>query len=79
MKPICLPTNEPFRSRTFTGYQPFVAGWGRLQEGGKSSNVLQDIQLPILENSVCKDRYRKQSKLLSEKQFDDLVLCAGER
>lgn len=73
-----MPTNEPFRSRTFIGYQPFVAGWGRLQEGGKSSNILQDIQLPILDNAVCRDRYRKQSKLLSEKQFDDLVLCAGE-
>lgn len=38
---ICLPVDEPIRTRNFVDYQPFVAGWGRLQEGGKSSNVLQ--------------------------------------
>lgn len=72
-----MPTNEPVRSRTFTGYQPFVAGWGRLQEGGKSSNVLQELQLPVLGNDVCRDRYQKQGKLLSDKQFSNRVLCAG--
>lgn len=75
--PICLPTQEPIRSRQFVGYQPFVAGWGRLQEGGKSSNILQELQIPILDNEVCKDRYQKQNKLLSDKQFGSAVLCAG--
>lgn len=72
-----MPVNEPVRSRSFVDYQPFVAGWGRLQEGGKSSNVLQELQLPVLKNDVCRDRYQKQGKLLSEKQFSDRVLCAG--
>lgn len=77
IRPICLPVDEPIRSRAFVGYQPFVAGWGRLQEGGKSSNVLQELQLPILPNSECKEQYRKQGKLISEVQFGDAVICAG--
>lgn len=74
---VCLPVNEPIRSRSWTDYQPFVAGWGRLQEGGKSSNVLQLLQVPVLPNEECKEQYKKQGKLISENQFSDLILCAG--
>lgn len=77
VRPVCVPVDEPIRSRNFDGYQPFVAGWGRLQEGGKSSNILQELQLPILPNSECKEQYRKQGKLISEVQFGDAVICAG--
>lgn len=55
----------------------FVAGWGRLQEGGKSSNVLQQLQVPVLANDECKEQYKNQGKLISEAQFSDVVLCAG--
>lgn len=77
IRPICLPSDEPIRSKNFVGYMPFVAGWGRTQEGGKAANVLQELQIPVLDNEVCKDRYKKQKKLLSEKQFGKAVLCAG--
>lgn len=77
VRPICLPIDEPVRSRNFVGFQPLVAGWGRTQEGGSASNVLQELQLPVLDNAVCKDRYRKQGKLISEKQFNEAILCAG--
>lgn len=77
MVPVCLPVDEPIRTRSFVGYNPFVAGWGRLQEGGKSSNVLQELQIPILENAECKEQYRKQGKLITENQFGDAVICAG--
>lgn len=72
-----MPFDAELRSFDFTGYQPFVAGWGYLKEGGKSSNVLQELQLPILDNEVCKGRYLKQNKLFSDDQFDNRVLCAG--
>lgn len=75
--PICLPIDEPLKSRDFTGYQPFVAGWGKTQEGGKSANVLQQLQLPVLANSKCISAYRTVNRLISEKQFDNAVLCAG--
>lgn len=75
--PICMPFEDEIRSSDFTGYRPFVAGWGYLKEGGKSSNVLQELQLPILDNEICKGRYLKQNKLFSEDQFDGRVICAG--
>lgn len=56
---------------------PFVAGWGRTQEGGSSAAVLQELQIPILANSACQTRYKAVNKLISNKQFDNAVLCAG--
>lgn len=35
------------------------------------------MQLPVLANTDCKDRYQKQGKLISESQFGDAVICAG--
>ncbi|EAA07752.4 AGAP002811-PA [Anopheles gambiae str. PEST] len=77
IKPICLPTIEPVRSADFTGYNPFIAGWGRTKETGIEAKVLQELQIPILENEECSQLYKKIRKLYSTKQFDDAVLCAG--
>lgn len=77
IRPICLPLEGAIRSKNFVGYMPFVAGWGKTSEGGKTANVLQELQVPVLENDICKDRYKKQKRLLSEKQFNDNILCAG--
>ncbi|XP_040159485.1 venom protease-like [Anopheles arabiensis] len=77
IKPICLPTIEPVRGADFTGYNPFIAGWGRTKETGIEAKVLQELQIPILENEECSQLYKKIRKLYSSKQFDDAVLCAG--
>lgn len=77
IRPICIPIDEPLRSKDYVGYTPFVAGWGRTSEGGSSAPLLQELQINVLGNDVCKDRYKKVGKLISEKQFDDAVLCAG--
>lgn len=52
---------------------------GRTTEGGKSANVLQELQLPVLRTDQCKADYDAIGKLISEKQFDDAVICAGYR
>ncbi|XP_035892188.1 venom protease-like [Anopheles stephensi] len=77
IKPICLPTTDPVRSADFTGYNPFIAGWGRTKETGFEAKVLQELQIPILENEECSQLYKKIRKLFSQKQFNDAVLCAG--
>ncbi|XP_052863287.1 venom serine protease Bi-VSP-like [Anopheles cruzii] len=77
VKPICLPSVEPLRSGDFTNYNPFIAGWGRTTEIGFEANVLQELQIPILENAECIQLYRKINKVFSKKQFNDAVLCAG--
>lgn len=75
--PICIATTEPLLSKNYVDYSPFVAGWGRTAEGGSSSNILQEVQLPVLENNVCKEKYTQIRRYLSEKQFNDAVLCVG--
>lgn len=75
--PICIPFEEPLKSKDFENYYPYVAGWGRTQEGGKSANILQELQLPVLSNAKCAEKYKAQGKLLSDIQFDNAVLCAG--
>uniref|UniRef100_A0A182Q6I6 Peptidase S1 domain-containing protein n=1 Tax=Anopheles farauti TaxID=69004 RepID=A0A182Q6I6_9DIPT len=77
IKPICLPTSDPVRSADFTGYNPFIAGWGRTKETGFEAPVLQELQIPILENEECSQLYKKIRKLFSKKQFNEAVLCAG--
>lgn len=75
--PICIATQGPLLRKSYVDYTPFVAGWGRTEEGGQPSNVLQEVQLPVLGNDVCVDKYRDARRLLSEKQFDDAVVCVG--
>ena len=75
--PVCIPLSDAERTRNFVGYTPFAAGWGRTQEGGRSANVLQEIQLPVVANNVCKSNYAAINKVVTEKQFNDAVLCDG--
>ncbi|XP_054733566.1 venom serine protease Bi-VSP-like [Anastrepha obliqua] len=77
IKPICLPSSPQLRSKSYINYNPFVVGWGKTMEGGASSNVLQELQIPILDNNVCRDSYRRMNRLVTEDQFDAGVICAG--
>ncbi|XP_058116351.1 venom protease-like [Anopheles ziemanni] len=77
IKPICLPSIEPVRSEKFIGFNPFIAGWGRTEENGFEAKVLQELQIPILENDECVQRFKKIRKLFTRKQFDNAVICAG--
>lgn len=76
--PICVPADPEIRARNFDEYNPFVAGWGKTQEGGRSATILQELQLTVLNNKRCSELYRKQGKFISEQQFDNAVICAGE-
>lgn len=75
--PICIATQGPLLRKSYVDYTPFVAGWGRTEEGGQPSNILQEVQLPVLGNDVCVDKYRDARRLISDKQFDDAVVCVG--
>ncbi|KAL0100844.1 hypothetical protein PUN28_019316 [Cardiocondyla obscurior] len=68
--PICMPDDGV----DFTGRMATVTGWGRLKYNGGVPSVLQEVQVPIMENSVCQEMFQtaKQSKLIL-----DSFLCAG--
>ncbi|XP_057659317.1 serine protease filzig [Diorhabda carinulata] len=68
--PICLPQDN----EDFTGRMATVTGWGRLKYGGGVPSVLQEVQVPIMENHVCQEMFRTagHSKIILES-----FLCAG--
>ncbi|XP_007998145.1 zinc finger protein 408 isoform X3 [Chlorocebus sabaeus] len=73
--PVCLPDRETAASLFQAGYKGRVAGWGNLKEtwtanvGKVQPSVLQVVNLPIVERSVCKDSTRIR--------ITDNMFCAG--
>ncbi|XP_066588272.1 serine protease filzig [Prorops nasuta] len=68
--PICMPDD----GADFTGRMATVTGWGRLKYNGGVPSVLQEVQVPIIKNSVCQEMFQTagHSKLIL-----DSFLCAG--
>ncbi|XP_053334760.1 enteropeptidase [Clarias gariepinus] len=67
IQPICLPgPNQQFE----TERKCFIAGWGRLTEGGNTADVLQQAVVPLINNSVCQER-------LPEYKITEQMVCAG--
>lgn len=48
-----------------------VAGWGTLKEEGKSTCILQKVDVPVISNDEC----RKTN--YSAKMISDNMMCAG--
>lgn len=68
--PICLPDAD----EDFTGRMATVTGWGRLKYAGGVPSVLQEVQVPIMENYVCQEMFRRAGH---NKVIIDSFLCAG--
>ncbi|KAH8277734.1 hypothetical protein KR018_004423 [Drosophila ironensis] len=68
--PICMPND----AADFTGRMATVTGWGRLKYGGGVPSVLQEVQVPIIENSVCQEMFHTAGH---NKKILTSFLCAG--
>jgi len=57
VKPVCMATtaDEYIEYDRDTCY---VIGWGALQQGGASPDILQEVQSPLILQSDCRDDYR---------------------
>ncbi|XP_017071642.1 venom serine protease Bi-VSP [Drosophila eugracilis] len=77
ISPICMPHTASLRGKSYVGYMPFVAGWGKTMEGGQSAQVLNELQIPVFENEVCRESYAREKRYFSANQFDSATLCAG--
>uniref|UniRef100_T1IT26 Peptidase S1 domain-containing protein n=1 Tax=Strigamia maritima TaxID=126957 RepID=T1IT26_STRMM len=55
IQPICLPTP----AEIFIGQTGVVAGWGTTTFGGTESNMLLEINVPILKDDICKENFTK--------------------
>lgn len=54
--------------------------WGTTDEKGTlkdRSQVLLEVQVPVINNKDCKDSYRRVGLLTLNSQFSDRVMCAG--
>uniref|UniRef100_A0A1A9UPB4 limulus clotting factor C n=1 Tax=Glossina austeni TaxID=7395 RepID=A0A1A9UPB4_GLOAU len=75
--PICMPTSSHLRSKSYINTMPYVAGWGYTSQGGATSPILKQVQLPVLDNEVCRRIYTTLMPHLSAQEYDESVICAG--
>ena len=71
--PICLPVQDPIRSRDFFRTYPFIAGWGAVGFKAPSSDDLLEIQVPVVSNEACQQSFSNFKSAV----IDHRVLCAG--
>ncbi|CAA9993058.1 unnamed protein product [Nesidiocoris tenuis] len=68
--PICMPEDD----EDFTGKMATVTGWGRLKYGGGVPSVLQEVQVPVMENNVCQEMFHTAGH---SKTILQSFVCAG--
>lgn len=54
------------------GKKAVATGWGTLKEDGKPSCTLQEVEVPIMANSVCVENTNYTQKMITAN-----MLCAG--
>jgi len=66
--PACLPTFEPENGMIAT-----ITGWGATREGGSSPDVLQEAQVPVIEQEDC-----NEFPVFDAGEITDNMVCGGE-
>ncbi|KAH0948456.1 hypothetical protein HN011_009680 [Eciton burchellii] len=70
--PICLPDDD----ETYVGQTAYVTGWGRLYDEGPLPSVLQEVAVPVINNTVCEAMYRNAGYI---EHIPHIFICAGWR
>ncbi|XP_072448629.1 ovochymase-2-like [Chiloscyllium punctatum] len=68
--PACLPAED---DNFGTGTICSTAGWGRLSEGGRLPNTLQEVELPIIDFGTC----LKVMQSVIKRFKGETLVCAG--
>eukprot|EP00062_Callorhinchus_milii_P003914 gi/632941808/ref/XP_007886065.1/ PREDICTED: ovochymase-2 [Callorhinchus milii] len=68
--PACLPNDD---DNFASGAICIATGWGRLAESGRLSNILQEVELPILDPKTCLQVLQSVMK----RYKGTTLLCAG--
>ena len=74
-----MPLSKDMRNNDYVGATPFTAVWGYQDENAtKIAEVLQEVQIPVIDNRKCRQRFLKIGEVRDNEQFRDRhVLCAG--
>ncbi|XP_052754319.1 serine proteinase stubble [Galleria mellonella] len=70
--PICVPDNDD----DFVGKTAYVTGWGRLYDEGPLPSVLQEVQVPVINNTACEAMYQAAGY---NEHIPNIFICAGRR
>ncbi|XP_053954145.1 venom protease [Anastrepha ludens] len=71
IRPICLPRAFE-RHDLFIGTKGIATGWGTLKEDGKPSCLLQEVEVPVLDNEHCVAQTNYTQKMITKN-----MMCAG--
>lgn len=67
--PLALPTTTVMADAGAPGDMVIVSGWGATQEGGSTSDTLQEVAVPVVSNTTCNSAYPGD--------IVDSMVCAG--
>ncbi|KAK9687712.1 Trypsin [Popillia japonica] len=70
--PVCVPQTDD----DFIGNTAYVTGWGRLYEDGPLPSVLQEVSVPVINNTLCESMYRSAGYI---EHIPHIFICAGWR
>ncbi|KPM09735.1 Trypsin-like serine protease 8, partial [Sarcoptes scabiei] len=71
LQSICLP-NKEIDLKEFNGSTSVIIGWGHQREGGRVTNRLHEVRIPIISNEACQ-------KVYGEKRIQMEQICAAEK
>ncbi|XP_053621162.1 serine proteinase stubble isoform X2 [Plodia interpunctella] len=70
--PICIPDDDDY----YVGKTAHVTGWGRLYDEGPLPSVLQEVQVPVINNSACEAMYQAAGY---NEHIPNIFICAGRQ
>eukprot|EP00095_Tigriopus_kingsejongensis_P005333 maker-scaffold779_size98098-snap-gene-0.20 protein:Tk05333 transcript:maker-scaffold779_size98098-snap-gene-0.20-mRNA-1 annotation:"proclotting enzyme" len=74
--PICLPLlSSVVEQEQFQGFTPFIAGWGSTRFRGPTSKQLLEIQLQVLSNRDCNDKFQEFDNV----EITPVKMCAYDQ
>ncbi|XP_076167751.1 serine protease notopleural [Ptiloglossa arizonensis] len=68
--PICLPDDD----ESYVGRTAYVTGWGRLYDEGPLPSTLQEVAVPVINNTMCEGMYRNAGYI---EHIPHIFICAG--
>ncbi|KAJ8704519.1 hypothetical protein PYW07_011707 [Mythimna separata] len=68
--PVCVPDND----EDFVGKTAYVTGWGRLFDEGPLPSVLQEVKVPVINNTACEAMYQAAGY---NEHIPNIFICAG--